>query len=186
MPDNANFGSGETSDAYPEPEDELIDSGPSITRESIGWMASGEYRDGQHIAYWIRHEYEYATGQYRLPVAASTGDTRIVRLHAPTMIHRVYWACRRVGAFPAMPSPLAPDSNHTLLFAIIRPMSPGLMENLLDAEYAVTGEYHYSMAAPVWDDTNAIAGVSFGVMPWTRMKLADQVIPVGTFIAGLF
>ena len=135
-----------------------------------------------YTRYAHRIIYRYVSGKGQMPLAAASGEARIVTKHAPVMQKVIQWTAKRRNWPPTLPSPEPTSANDELAEATITASAPTLTEDAQGVESEITGEYIYLMKSPVW----VADGIQMPVMPWTTLELSNQVLAPATFVTGLF
>ena len=144
---------------------------------------SAEHLADPYMYYQFKNRWTYNSGKEQIPVAAATGAARIVQLHAPCQLRICTWEVKRRGAQPNLPSPVGRDDNETLLTAEIESDGTGLDDDVSTKIYIFRGVYVFALAEPVWSPD--ALDLPIGVMPWTTLEIADEILDGGQFIEGM-
>lgn len=162
----------------------------------IGSFSPEQYKAEYTLCRWT-NTYRFISGKQQTPIAARSGASRMLTLHAPCMQRIWRWEVRRVKELPICPAPepMGPanpnDSedvnyqggNETLIYAEISPSAPGLLEDGVTLEFYVAGLYVFALATPVWyADGN---GLRMGAYPWTALDAIKQTLKPIIFQTGL-
>ncbi len=83
------------------------------------------------------------SGLFQMPVAASTGYARLVRMHAPYTKMMVVWRAQRVGGLPVLPDPDTSNPNETIDEVVICPQGPMILPGGKTLIHSCQGYYTY-------------------------------------------
>lgn len=122
------------------------------------------------------------TGQRQMGIAALTGRSRAVQVHAPLVRKEVNFLVIRRGEQPYVPSPEPPNENWVAEEQDILVGAVRLVEDIETFEWIVSGRYLFFLLDPTWIEE----GIQCPIHPWTTIPLSEAVIAVERFKAGLF